>query len=250
MRAGDVASRLHLSSSRTRPTMGQRARHPRDPTPTGTSLPSVDETTVAPGRSALTTVVVSTILVCVFTMPMALFGVVIANDEDASAPNVLAVPRPEGWTRRELEAWGCSGSGGEFCIYVVVSPTPATSRAEAEADYSYFLRRIGWTPVAGVAGLSTFQWGNPGEEIVLGVGAEDPYRYSMSTYGEPPRDTDAIVEVSFADLGAASRRAVGVKLISTAAALTVAPTVIFAFRRTHARRRRTGAAIPGANSAK
>jgi hypothetical protein len=75
------------------------------------------------------------VAVAAVTVPMLLFGRLVINDKDATAPGTSAVPLPDCWQRRELLSASCSATGGEFCEFVVLTPPKGQTRSDAETDY-------------------------------------------------------------------------------------------------------------------
>lgn len=166
-----------------------------------------------------------TVVVAAITIPMLLFGLLVLNDKDATAPGTRAVPLPDGWQRRELLTARCSATGGEFCTFVVLTPLNGQTRSEAETDYRAFLAEQGWSP--GLRdGDKSFTTGRVGQETILTVGSDGRDLYSTETYGDPPAANDVVVEASYADLGRARQEALGHRFITAATAIMITTTLV------------------------
>ncbi|MEN9644584.1 MAG: hypothetical protein RL238_1253 [Actinomycetota bacterium] len=166
-----------------------------------------------------------TVVIAAITIPMLLFGLLVLDDKDATAPGTSAVPLPDGWQRRELLTDRCSATGGEFCTFAVLTPANGLTRSEAETDYRTFLADQGWSPSLR-DGDKAFTTGRIGQEIILTVGSDGRDLYSTETYGDPPAPNDVVVEASYADLGRARQERLGRRFITAATAIIVAAALI------------------------
>jgi hypothetical protein len=189
-------------------------------------------------RSSIVRALVATMAVLVFTGPVILFGVYVAYSDDATSPEMQAVPTPPDWGKRRYDTGFCSGSGGVYCNLAVLSPIPETSRTQAEAEYRLYLQDHGWRRVEDDFGTH-FQRGTRGEETVLDVPPYYDYVNPAWSSSEPPRGTDILVVARFADQGAATTRAFGLKIVLLGVGLTLLPSAIVASR-AHSRRRSKG----------
>lgn len=182
------------------------------------------------------------VVVAAVAVPILLFGLLVLNDKDATAPGTSAVPFPDGWQRRELLTAWCSATGGEFCTFVVLTPPNGLTRSEAEADYRVFLVDQGWSP-GRRDGDKAFTIGRVGQETILVVGSDAEGRdlYSTETYGDPPAPSDVVVEASYADLGRARQETLGRRIIAAATAIMIiTAVVVLAVGRMFEQRRRRG----------